>query len=1570
MQKNWIIRRENLFKKLFVFLFFMVFAISAQAVSIELDGSRTIVSGTDCESGTVYRFGTSTTYEGTALDILVEVEDADNDYSEGDCVYVKDNTLATRLRDTDDGDNEAHESYKITLVQQGTTTPVEVDRLMVTAFDLDTNTNKDIETDDVYIDAPDGTYISDNSLVNYAEGSYYNSYNVKMIGWDGGNCDDTQATPDPTCRASSIWVNGSAPNKVSQIRVRVQNDNAYGDRPTDSENIGLNRLIQLSFQIEDFSALFNGQKEYGDAPSSYGTAGNRLDGTVILGNGLPADTESSYQASNDALGDDTRNENDEDGVKVGSDSLSKKSFATGDTVTLTITTYGSGYLNGWFDWNRDGDFDDAGEHIITDKVISNNGESSSNASSGVTLTTEDIVVPSNAKNGRVYARFRFSETDNLAAGTDSDTKGEVEDYAVTITGAGTISGKVTTPNGKGIQGVTISLTDASGTVLKDIDNNDITTQTDANGAYSFSDVVSDTIYIVSGTLSGYTSVSDTDGANDDKIEVTVAPDTAYTDNNFVDTLPVGTISGSVTDHHNQPLANATLTLYLSDGTTRADDNNGTQVPQLTTDGTGNFNFTNITIGDYIIKESNPAGYISINDDAGDEEAQNSNKRDDLILVQTTASNPNDNDNSFTDRLASGSVSGSVTKPDSTPLANVTLTITDNSGTVIQDINGTDLTTQTDTDGNYLFTNIPMGSYIIHESDLPDYTSVSDTDGANDNKIAFILTNEGESLTGNNFVDGIAGISGMVEDSHGNPLAGAVIRLVNADYSRAHHISGAIVADINTTANGQFLFENLNDGDYFLLELDPAGYFSINDTAGDDEEASNVDNDNKINVHLNPGEIDSDNVFTDQSLTHISGFVYADTTGDGNGNTPLSNVTITLNSCQNGSYHATVTTQNNGSYCFTELPSGCYIITETDKSGYISLHDSDSVNDNNITVTLQESAIENQNFIDQPSLFISGTVRADMNFDNIPDQGVPNVTVTLINNSTQNIVQTTKTTQHGTYIFSAVAPGTYLIKESDPVGFVSLSDSDGANDNTITVTLVQTDIQNQNFLDQKRVTVSGTIKVDTDGDKVVDTVLPNVKLNLLDENGNILQTTTTDANGDYSFSGLEPGKHYTIEIVEKTGYEPLGDADGGNDHKISIDIPLSGFGDITGQDFEELATAPQYILLTKNAEKKEGHIGSFIPYTILVENIDQSYTYANLTVEDRLPAGFIYEKGSARIQYGNITKELTATGAKEITFGPFTLHPGESATITYLLKVGVGVAGGKHTNSAIAVQNGQSVSNTTTADVIITSDTFVDNATLIGKVFEDKNGNGIQDKGEKGIPGVRLATVTGMVIETDAYGRYHLADLESGGFGGRGRNFILKVDPATLPEGARFTTENPRVYRITAGQLNKIDFGIKLPKQERYARDVEETKIKTVKVYQPITRKTTLGSIYFDSDQDCIRPDQVKELRKIAQKLQKSKGGKILIEGNTDARAPVWYNKKLAYKRAQSVYRELKHCLGDKKIGSVDVTYLDCNKEVKFDPRYDWWGKPNIPRTKKECTKFGLTKKECAKTLKKEEGGAS
>jgi hypothetical protein len=111
----------------------------------------------------------------------------------------------------------------------------------------------------------------------------------------------------------------------------------------------------------------------------------------------------------------------------------------------------------------------------------------------------------------------------------------------------------------------------------------------------------------------------------------------------------------------------------------------------------------------------------------------------------------------------------------------------------------------------------------------------------------------------------------------------------------------------------------------------------------------------------------------------------------------------------------------------------------------------------------------------------------------------------------------------------------------------------------------------------------------------------------------------------------------------------------------------------------------------------------------------------------------------------------------------------------------------------------------TATVRVVPDPTFDCSDVIGKVFDDRNLNGYQDKGEPGLPNVRVVSARGLIVKSDAHGRFHITCAATPNEA-RGANFILKLDEHSLPSGYRVTTENPRVQRLTRGKMMKFNFG--------------------------------------------------------------------------------------------------------------------------------------------------------------------
>jgi uncharacterized repeat protein (TIGR01451 family) len=228
-----------------------------------------------------------------------------------------------------------------------------------------------------------------------------------------------------------------------------------------------------------------------------------------------------------------------------------------------------------------------------------------------------------------------------------------------------------------------------------------------------------------------------------------------------------------------------------------------------------------------------------------------------------------------------------------------------------------------------------------------------------------------------------------------------------------------------------------------------------------------------------------------------------------------------------------------------------------------------------------------------------------------------------------------------------------------------------------------------------------------------------------------------------------------------------------------------------------------ILVTKTTPMVNVARGDLVPYTITATNTLPG-TLAPVTLRDQMPPGFKYRSGSGTAN--GAATEPTVSG-RTLSWSGQSFAPKEKKTYTLVLVVGAGVGDGDYVNQAFALGGvtNTTISNLATATVRVVPDPTFDCPDVIGKVFDDKNANGYQDQGEIGIPNVRLATPRGLLVTTDAEGRFHVPcpDIPNAD---RGSNFVMKLDDRTLPSGYRLTTENPRDVRITRGKLVKLNFG--------------------------------------------------------------------------------------------------------------------------------------------------------------------
>ena len=213
-------------------------------------------------------------------------------------------------------------------------------------------------------------------------------------------------------------------------------------------------------------------------------------------------------------------------------------------------------------------------------------------------------------------------------------------------------------------------------------------------------------------------------------------------------------------------------------------------------------------------------------------------------------------------------------------------------------------------------------------------------------------------------------------------------------------------------------------------------------------------------------------------------------------------------------------------------------------------------------------------------------------------------------------------------------------------------------------------------------------------------------------------------------------------------------------------------------------------------------GQLVPYTITISNAIGASLQGEQVV-DRYPAGFRYVPGSARLD--GVPSEPKVAAGQLMWNGLNFSSP--TRTIVLLLAVGAGVGEGEFVNRAQVVDGltGKPLSGEATATVRVVPDQTFDCTDVFGKVFNDVNRNGVQDKGEEGLPGVRVVTATGLAAATDRYGRFHITCAITPNED-RGSNFVLKLDDRTLPSGFRMSTDQVQIKRATSGKALKFDFG--------------------------------------------------------------------------------------------------------------------------------------------------------------------
>ena len=415
----------------------------------------------------------------------------------------------------------------------------------------------------------------------------------------------------------------------------------------------------------------------------------------------------------------------------------------------------------------------------------------------------------------------------------------------------------------------------------------------------------------------------------------------------------------------------------------------------------------------------------------------------------------------------------------------------------------------------------------------------------------------------------------------------------------------------------------------------------------------------------------------------------------------------------------------------------------------------------------------------------------------------------------NLIASTTTADNfdgkpGYYLFTNLNGGKYYVKFILPDGcsFTQKNAGDSEHDSDVDITNGKTPIIDLSSGKQDRSWDAGVVldkpssigdKVwqDTNGDGIQDNGengLSGITVKLFKSNGTLVETKTTDENGNYKFTGLYRGDYY-LEFETPDGYT-VSPKNAGSDSANDSDIDTAlGKTDIVTLGIEE-----------ENLTIDAG----FIPKPATVGDTIWNDGNGN-EVQDPEETGIPNVKVKLTDGSGNVVTVATDANG-EYKFE--NLMPGNYTISIDETTLPAGMKETYELDSTLDKSVSISLSPEQVKEDLDFAFKLPAPATVGDTVWNDANGNGVRDPGEAGIPNVKVNLTDGsgnvVTVATDANGKYKFENLMPG-------DYTISIDETTLPAGMKETYELENTLdksvsvTLTEGQTkDDVDFGFVTP----------------------------------------------------------------------------------------------------------------------------------------------------------------
>ncbi|HCX9185142.1 TPA: carboxypeptidase regulatory-like domain-containing protein, partial [Staphylococcus aureus] len=527
----------------------------------------------------------------------------------------------------------------------------------------------------------------------------------------------------------------------------------------------------------------------------------------------------------------------------------------------------------------------------------------------------------------------------------------------------------------------------------------------------------------------------------------------------------------------------------------------------------------------------------------------------------------------------------------------------------------------------------------------------------------------------------------------------------------------------------------------------------------------------------------------QEVYKIGNYVWEDTNKNGVqelGEKGVGNVTVTVFDNNTNTKVGEAVTKEDGSYLIPNLPNGDYRVEFSNlPKGYevtpSKQGNNEELDSNGLSSVITVNGKDNLSAdlgIYKPKYNLGDYVWEDTNKNGIQDQdekGISGVTVTL-KDENGNVLKTVTTDADGKYKFTDLDNGNYKVVFTTPEGYTPTTVTSGSDiekdSNGLTTTGVINGADNMTldsgFYKTPKYNLGNYVWEDTNKDGKQDSTekgISGVTVTLKNENGEVLQTTKTDKDGKYQFTGLENGT-YKVEFETPSGYTP------------------TQVGSGTDEGIDSNGTSTTGVIKDKDNDTIDS--GFYKPTYNLGDYVWED-TNKN-GVQDKDEKGISGVTVTLKDENDKVLKTVTTDENGKYQFTD--LNNG-----TY--KVEFETPSGYTPTSVTSGNDTEKDSNGLTTTGVIKD---ADNMTLdsgfyktpkysLGDyVWYDSNKDGKQDSTEKGIKDVKgtLLNEKGEVIgttKTDENGKYRFDNLDSGKYK------VIFEKPAGLTQTGTNTTED-------------------------------------------------------------------------------------------------------------------------------------------------------------------------------------